>query len=302
MQKHSNKPKATNRNLQLTLLLLGLSALNSTTAFAQGSLTPPVGAPAPVMRSLDQIEARIPISDIPFTITNSGSYFATTNLVTASNGAGIFIATNDVTLDLNGFTLTTTHVSSGQPGIHFIAPVTNITIMNGSISRFAGGIFSFPTIRNVQVSRIQVHSVSSGGISLDALSSTVENCSVSTSGATGISAAVVENCTVLNSAGIGINAKSVANCYVSGAGLDGINATTVLNSTGASSAAGYGIIASDSAMNSRGQSVSGVGLKAAVAMNCTGQRANGRAIEATVANGCYALSGTNLITYKYNMP
>ena len=45
-----------------SLVLLLLSALNSqlSTAHAQGSLTPP-GAPAPSMKSLDQIEARTPI-------------------------------------------------------------------------------------------------------------------------------------------------------------------------------------------------------------------------------------------------
>ncbi|HEY1120852.1 MAG TPA: hypothetical protein VGE67_04595, partial [Haloferula sp.] len=30
-------------------------------AFAQGPLTPPPGAPAPLMKSLDQIEARTPL-------------------------------------------------------------------------------------------------------------------------------------------------------------------------------------------------------------------------------------------------
>jgi hypothetical protein len=33
-----------------------------------------------------------------------------------------------------------------------------------------------------------------------------------------------------------------------------------------------------------------------------GYRPGGTAIQATVANGCYANIGTNIITYKYNMP
>jgi hypothetical protein len=41
---------------------------------AQGSLTPPPGAPAPTMKTLDQIEARTPISSAPFTISAPGSY------------------------------------------------------------------------------------------------------------------------------------------------------------------------------------------------------------------------------------
>lgn len=288
----------------LAALVLGLSTLNSqlSHAFAQGSLTPPVGAPAPVMKTLDQIEARTPISAIPFTISSGGSYYATTNLVTASSGAGIIIAANDVTLDLNGFLLTTTHASSSLPGIHFTAQVTNITVKNGCISRFAGGIFTYQAIRNILVSRIHVRNVSSGGISVDLKGSKVENSSVTDCGSTGISAVVVEDSTVQNSAGIGINALNVINCSALNAGFDGINAATVLNSSGSSTAGGYGIVATDSAMNSQGKSITGVGLKAAVAANCTGQRLGGRAIEATVANGCYAVAGTNLITYKYNMP
>jgi hypothetical protein len=88
------------------LTLLTLSILNSqlSTAFAQGSLTPP-GAPVPTMKTLAQIEARTPISSLPFTITNSGSYYLTTNLNSA--GQGITISADNVAIDLSGFGITT---------------------------------------------------------------------------------------------------------------------------------------------------------------------------------------------------
>src|SRR4051812_45809594 len=73
-------------------------------AFSQGSLTPP-GAPAPTMKSLDQIEARTPISSVPFTISVPGSYYLTTNLTAALNQNGITVSADNVTLDLNGFHL-----------------------------------------------------------------------------------------------------------------------------------------------------------------------------------------------------
>jgi hypothetical protein len=93
------------RNLFVALALLALSTLNSqlSTAFAQGSLTPP-GAPAPTMITLQQIEPRTPISSVPFTITTPGSYYLTTNLYSPS-GNGITVSANDVTIDLNGFAL-----------------------------------------------------------------------------------------------------------------------------------------------------------------------------------------------------
>ena len=52
------------QNLFVALALLALSTLNSqfSNCFAQGSLTPP-GTPAPTMKSLDQIEARTPITN-----------------------------------------------------------------------------------------------------------------------------------------------------------------------------------------------------------------------------------------------
>src|SRR5262245_46220189 len=76
------------------------------TALAQGSLTPPSG-PEPMMKTLDQIEPRIPIGVLGYTITNSGSYYLTRNLGPSLRGSSsvIVINANDVTLDLNGHVL-----------------------------------------------------------------------------------------------------------------------------------------------------------------------------------------------------
>src|ERR1043165_9796506 len=73
--------------------------------YSQGSLTPP-GAPAPTMKTLDQIEPRAPISSLPYTIASSGSYYLTTNLTALSAVDGIVINADNVTLDLSGFTMT----------------------------------------------------------------------------------------------------------------------------------------------------------------------------------------------------
>ena len=104
-------------------------------AFGQGALTPP-GAPAPTMKSLDQIEPRTPISSAPVTISASGSYYLTTN-VYASTTSGITIATNNVTLDLNGFALLGT---SYGPGISLSGNLTNITVRNGSLGGWEFGV------------------------------------------------------------------------------------------------------------------------------------------------------------------
>lgn len=80
--------------------------------YAQGNLTPP-GAPAATMKTLDQIEPRTPINQVslPFTINASGSYYVTENLSVASGNA-ITINASGVTLDLSGFTITSTSATA----------------------------------------------------------------------------------------------------------------------------------------------------------------------------------------------
>ena len=90
------------RKAMAFILVIGLTAGH---AAAQGSLTPPGGAPAPTMKTLDQVEARTPIDSIPFTITEGGSYYLTANLTGVPLADGITVNASDVTIDLNGYTL-----------------------------------------------------------------------------------------------------------------------------------------------------------------------------------------------------
>lgn len=65
---------------QLMITIAALAAF-ATHALAQGSLSPP-GAPAPTMKTLNQIESRTPISAAT-TITQSGSYYLTADISVA---------------------------------------------------------------------------------------------------------------------------------------------------------------------------------------------------------------------------
>ena len=110
---------------------------------AQGSLTPP-GAPAPTMKSLSQIEPRTGITNLPFTITQGGSYYLTQSFSQAFATNAITITTNDVTLDFCGFTVTQTAANTFS-GIRVAAAtansaVQNVVVKNGSVEGFANGV------------------------------------------------------------------------------------------------------------------------------------------------------------------
>src|SRR6266481_8263358 len=100
-----------------------LSTLNPqpSTCFAQGSLAPP-GAPAPTFKTLDQVKPGTPITNIPFTITNSGCFFLTSSF--SNSGTAIIINGDDVSLDLGGFTLTGEGVA-GHTGVQVGANISS---------------------------------------------------------------------------------------------------------------------------------------------------------------------------------
>lgn len=73
----------------------------------------------------------IPISKLPHTISESGSYYITSNL-TCTSGTIITIDADDVTLDLKGFTIIGGGISANY-GIYVDGEQRNIEIKNGSI-------------------------------------------------------------------------------------------------------------------------------------------------------------------------
>lgn len=258
---------------------------------AQGSLTPP-GAPAPTQKSLDQIEPRTPISSLPFAITSSGSYYLTGNL-SVTSGNGITISADQVTLDLNGFAISSTANPAAGVGINIPNSRRNLTIRNGFItspSTFAAGAFTSlgfvdgirstnASTANVRISDLSVH-----GIGGDAINFAT----------TAIPTAVVERCTVSVCVGLGIVAGVVRDCSADTTGNTAINAELILNCYGetvnAGSAAAVGINAVSTAENCRGVSVSGFGVSATTAANCRGTSTSGSGIGCIVAVNCEGTS------------
>ena len=297
------------------------------TAHAQGSLTPP-GAPAPTMKSLAQIEPRTPISSAPFVITNSGSYYLTTN-VSVSSGDAITVSTNNVTLDLNGFTISSTQpVATTNSAIVLKGGRTNIAIYNGHISSgvvdnggtysgsgFGNGIYYSAVVpNNVRVTGVSVSGCLNYGINIDFNSTLVESCTVNTTGGYGIYARTVSDSTALDGGLGGMAAYTANNCYGQSSGGYGVNASVANNCEGVSttgiglgcasanncfgtSSSNYGLEV-NVANNCYGSSTSSIGLSATSANNCYGLSVNGTGLSASIATGCFASSssGTGLST------
>jgi hypothetical protein len=283
---------------------------------AQGTLTPP-GAPAPTMKTLDQVEARTPISSAPFTINASGSYYLTGNLA-VTTGSAITISADDVTLDLNGFTISSTASPASGAGVRLSGVRRSVTVRNGGIrgtTTFASGAFTTGGFldgidggasgaANLQFSDVSVAGVGDGGIittlNLPISRNVIERCRVSVCGGAGIRAGTVRDCQVDAAGATAIQGTVVVNCFGESVGTSatnhGIVGNTVVENCRGIADAGNGVSASAAQVsNSFGTSESATGLAALCATNCHGLSTSGSGLFAPNAHNCYGetTTGTN---------
>ena len=201
---------------------------HSSFVIAQGSLTPP-GAPAPTMKTLDQVEARTPISSAPFNISASGSYYLTGNL-TVATGNAITINADQVTLDLNGFTISSTASPASGTAVLLNSARKNVTIKNGHISgttTFSAGAFTTGgfldgvvngsnSSANIHVTDLNILGMGSDGIVLNGSgvpTYVVERCNITVCAGVEIQAFVIRDCTADTVGGSAIAGDMVTNCY-----------------------------------------------------------------------------------------
>lgn len=132
----------------------------------------PPGSEAARMRTLNQVEPRLPILAIPFTITNSGAYYLAGNLI-STGMSGIIIQQDNVELDLRGFCLN----GGNRPGtgVWVDGSYQNINIRNGLVKDWAGLGINADNAVLCSINDVAAINNSAGGIYVGP-NSQVQNC------------------------------------------------------------------------------------------------------------------------------
>lgn len=258
---------------------LAVSAAFVAPALARGPLNPPPGPVSSTMRTLAEIEPRIPIHTLPgspdtlHAITAPGHYVLTANLSGAQGKHAIQVAADNVAIDLNGFTI------SGVPGSldgilvgTLFVPRRNVTIVNGTVRAFPGRGINAQHCSAVRVERVKAIANADIGIKAgNGISGPAGGlillCEARENGSHGIHAesASIVSCTALSNGGRGITAlaSSVSACVASLNASDGIGGSGSLEACTAVANLGDGINWSGTVLSSRASNNAGQGIEVA---------------------------------------
>lgn len=277
-----------------SLLIVLLSVCS---AFGQGSLTPP-GAPGATMKTLDQVEPRIDLATVPgnssyyHVITNAGSYYLSENLVVTNSG-GIAIYAPNVTLDLNGFTIS---LVSGSGTYGVLIEGIQAIVRNGHIKGFMIGVANSSAIyRGCLLKDVTVTQCTISGISLFGTGARIVDCTAYNNPGRGIYAgdgSSLSGCTASYNQGdyaiYAASGSTLSGCAASynrgTAGIYANNGSTLSGCTASDNVVQYGIRAGD------GSSLRGCTARS---NEGTGSTSYGIFAERSVIVDCAAIGNTH---------
>lgn len=146
----------------------------------------PAAAPNSTMKTIDQVDPRIPLvqtsTSQSIKIFDSGSYYLTGNLTSSVHC--IMVYADDVTIDLMGFSLDGSAGTLGYLGIYFVNSVENALIKNGTIKNFSSkGVYSNSTSsKEIRVIDMTIRNNAGSGIDLAGSRSEIQNCKITGNG------------------------------------------------------------------------------------------------------------------------
>lgn len=176
--------------------LLGAVGIGAFAAMSKaGPLNPPAGAVASTGRTTDEIYNKIPSGGAGdgriaiaagnnITINNPGSYVLTGNIGSSVGGTAITVGADNVTLDLNGYTVGS-GANSGN-GVILSSGLTKFVLRNGTISGFNVGVALAGNCTAVVIEDVLIKEAKTFGILASAIprAITLRRCTILDTGLT----------------------------------------------------------------------------------------------------------------------